>query len=251
MMLGRRIALAALVFAVTTNSRAEPLRILTTEVPPLAFIKDGKISGFCVEIVDEIQRRLGRDFSIEVLPWARAYRLAQEGRNTVLVCPKRSLEREQLFHWVGPLLTAKTAIYTKAESHLTLHRLEDAKQLSTILVLRESYSHHHLSANGFQNLYPVKDPKSMLHMLTADRAPAMVLESIQLDALLREEAIPKSTVVPILTVQSPSSFLAFSLDVPDTIVKQWQATLDSIKKDGSYSRIHEKWFSVSNGSNKP
>ena len=39
---------------------AAELRILTTEVPPLAFTRDGQVTGFCVEVVKAIQQRRKR-----------------------------------------------------------------------------------------------------------------------------------------------------------------------------------------------
>jgi polar amino acid transport system substrate-binding protein len=74
---------------------AQTLQLLTTEVPPMAFVRDGKLQGFCVDIVGEIQHRLGLSFPITVMPWARAYHRAQAEPNTVLVCPKRTAEREK------------------------------------------------------------------------------------------------------------------------------------------------------------
>lgn len=238
----RLVCIAVLLLAETGKPWAAPLHILTTEVPPLAFSIDGKVSGFCVEVVEEIQRRLGIGAPIEMLPWARAYWRAQSEPNTVLVCPKRSAEREALFQWVGPLLSGNTHIYAKAGSRPALRTLADAKKLQQIMVLRDSYSYQHLTALGFKNLSPVNNSAGMLKMLMADRAPAMVLESVQLHALLPESGVEPSEIKAILSVQSPSSNIAFSLDVPQKTVLQWQAEFDAMKRDGSYRKLVNNWF---------
>ncbi|NRR30629.1 transporter substrate-binding domain-containing protein [Oxalobacteraceae bacterium] len=247
----RRIYLLALIIMAAGAARSSELRILTTEVPPLAFVKDGKVGGFCVDLVQDIQRRLGNASTIEVFPWARAYLMAQTEPNTLLVCPKRTPEREKLFQWIGPLLISDTNFYAKKGSHLTLRTLAEARKLPNILVLRESYSYTYLNANGFQNLYLVNSPSGMMKMLIADRAPVMVMERIQADAVIRDEHIPPQDVHAVLTLQSLSSNLAFSPDVPAATVKQWKTAFEAMKQDGSYARVHRKWFSAPRAAESP
>lgn len=222
--------------------RAQPLRILTTEVPPMAFVKEGKLQGFCVDIVADIQRRLGVSDDIAVLPWARAYHKAQTEPSTMLVCPKRSAEREKMFQWVGPLLASRTGIYVKAGTHANMATLAEAKGLSSILVARASYSYQDLAAAGFRNLHEVNDGVSMVRMLMADRAPAMMVERQGLDAVLIDAGVPRQALSSIFEMQSPTSNLAFSLDVPQQTVKQWQAAFEAMKSDGTHRKLRDKWF---------
>jgi len=227
---------------VTNCVGAQALHILTTEVPPLAFAQNGQLGGFCVEIVAEIQRRVADDTPMQILPWARAYSLAQTQQHTILVCPKRSPEREPLFKWVGPLLDSDTDFFVKKNSVVRIHSLDEAKRFQTILVARDSYTLGYLQANGFHNLYPVNDPAGMLRMLLADRAPVLALERLQLDAVLAQAGMPLSAVRNIFHIQSLPSDLAFSKDIPEKTRERWQAALDAMKRDGSYARIYEKWF---------
>ncbi|WP_295993671.1 ABC transporter substrate-binding protein [Rugamonas sp.] len=224
------------------NADAGELQVLTTEVPPMAFVRDGKLQGFCVDIVEEIQHRLGQSSHIAVMPWARAYHKAQIESNTMLVCPKRTAERETQFQWVGPLLSTHTNIYAKAGAIAKLASLDQAKRLSSILVVRASYSYQNLAGGGFHNLYEVNNAASMVRMLMADRAPAMMLERQELDEVLIDAGIAPQALNSIFEMPSPTSNLAFSSDIAPQIVRQWQAALDAIKKDGSYNKLHDKWF---------
>lgn len=238
-----RAFLLAFTLLLSCAAGAAPLRLLTTEVPPLAFVKDGKPTGFCIDLVTAIQRRLGEVGPIEVLPWARAFHVASTARGAVLVCPKRTAEREHVFQWVGPVLNASTYLYAKAATPHAPHTLDDARKLPSVLVIRESYAHRGLMAEGFQNLSLVNDANAMLQMLLADRAPAMVLETVQFDVVMREERAPPA-IVPLVKLQSLPTYLAFSADVPAAVVARWQGTLDAMKKDGSFARIHDAWFAA-------
>jgi polar amino acid transport system substrate-binding protein len=232
--------------AFTGLVRAQTLQVLTTEVPPMAFVKDGKLQGFCVDIVEEIQHRLGRSFPIAVMPWARAYHRAQSEPNTLLVCPKRTAEREQQFQWLGPLLSTSTGLYAKAGAIAKLRTLEQAKQLSSILVVRASYSSQDLAADGFHNLYEVNDATSMVRMLMADRASAMMLERQELERVLKAEGLAPQTFSPVFELLSPTTNLAFSRDVPRQTVRQWRRAFEAMKQDGTYGKLREKWFPVTN-----
>lgn len=222
---------------------AQPLRILTTEVAPMAFVKDGTVQGFCVEIVAQIERRLGLPAStMSVLPWARAYYMGQTEPNIMLVCPKRTSVREQYFHWVGPLLASRTLLYSLAGTHGHIAALSDAKKLPRILVVRASYSYQDLTAKGFRNLHEVNDASAMVRMLMAGRAPAMMLEQQELSAVLSALGIDAGAFSAILDLPSPTSNLAFSRDVPLRTVAQWQGAFEAMKKDGSYGKMYDKWF---------
>jgi polar amino acid transport system substrate-binding protein len=237
-LLGTMLAVAAGSCGAGTGA----LRILTTDISPLAFIKDGKLQGFCIDIVEHIQRRLGSVDAISLLPWARAYQMALTEENILLVCPKRTAERELKFHWVGPVLTSMTGLYVKTGTHPRLATLDGAREISSILVLRASYSYQDLSARGFHNLYEVNNADGMLRMLMAERAPAMMLERQAMEVALQEAGVERQAVTAIFELPSPTSNLAFSRDVPASTVRQWQAAFDAMKKDGSYARLVDKWF---------
>lgn len=69
---GRAVAVAAC--AVLLPGRhaaapAEPMRILTADIPPLAYVEDGRVMGFCVDVVREIQRRIDDRSEIQAMPW--------------------------------------------------------------------------------------------------------------------------------------------------------------------------------------
>jgi len=71
------LIIVVVTFAVHPAGSAE-LTILTENLPPLNYVKDGVLMGSSVEIVQEIQRRIGSKEPIQVFPWARAYRLVLE-----------------------------------------------------------------------------------------------------------------------------------------------------------------------------
>lgn len=243
---GRKVAVAACAALLLGRwnhaAQAEPMRMLAPDIPPLAYVQDGKVVGFCVDVVREIQRRIGDATEIQPMPWARAYLLARSGANVVLVCPKRTPEREPLFQWVGPLRASQTNFYVRRGSGVQLSSVDDARKLSGVLVQRDFYSHRYLSAAGFDNLEPVNSSLSMLRMLMVGRRPAMVLDSDSLPMLLELAHVDPREVEPAFPLLSTSSYITFPREADPQLVARWSAVLEQIRRDGTYARIERQWL---------
>ena len=223
-------------------ARGDATHIIASEIPPMNFMHNGKLTGFCIDVAEEIQRRLGDNNQIELLPWTRAYQIAQREPHVILLCPKRTEEREHLFKWVGPLATSKTNLYAKYGTNITIKNLDAAKKASGILLPRGFYSYSYLRKQGFQNLEQVSDSITMLRMLLAGRQPLMAIDQQQLPALLAQGHADRHSVKNVYQVMSTVSYLTFSLGSQDQQVKMWQQTLDNMKRDGCFAKIYNKWF---------
>jgi polar amino acid transport system substrate-binding protein len=236
------LLLAALALSIPALAANGPLRILGADAAPLFFRQNGVITGFCADVVKDIQRRIGDHTPMQVVPWVRAYRTAMAGENVVLACPKRTPSREARFKWVGPLLETHTNLYALRSAGLHLQTLDEARKLDGILLPREFYSYDYLSAAGFTNLEPVATSRVMLTMLLAGRRPAMVTDSEQLDTLLKQAAVPTGTVVPVLPVMKTQSYLTFPPDAPEAQVERWRQALEAMKQDGTFARLQKQWL---------
>ncbi|WP_165403580.1 MULTISPECIES: ABC transporter substrate-binding protein [unclassified Duganella] len=234
--------LLVLLLAAALAPAREPLRIIASGIPPLSFTRDGAITGYCVELIRELQRRVGDTTHIELMPWARAYRMGMDGANVVLLCPKRTPEREPRFKWVGPVLESESMFYALRRSRIHLSSLNEARALEGILVPRDFYSYQYLRDAGFTNLEPVNSSQTMLAMLLAGRRPVMVLDREQLPALLEQAGADADQVEPVLKLMSIQSYFTFALDAPDSQVAQWQQALDRMKRDGALARLQRQWF---------
>lgn len=221
---------------------ATELQLLSEENPPLNFSENGQPKGLSVDVVQEIQRRLGNKDLIEVQPWARAYRTASTTPNVALFGTARTLAREELFHWVGPVATAVASLYSKRGSGVRIASLEDARSVDRILVVRDFYTHQLLQKLGFTNLELVAKPETMVKMTVNGRAPLMFIGNLTLPDLLERAGAKPTDVERVFVVTSIQTYIAFSLGTPRDVVNSWQAALDGMKRDGSYAAIYAKWL---------
>jgi polar amino acid transport system substrate-binding protein len=222
-------------------AEADGLTILAADAPPLAFVQKGRLTGFCVELAEEIERRLGEEAPMEIFPWARSFYMGQHDPNRLLICPKRTADRETLFKWVGPVTRSEVGFYARSGSGVQVRSLKDAKTLSSIVTPRRFYFDRWLKQEGFSNLTEVDDADLAIRMLLAGRAQLIVLDVQLADAIIARDAEP-SAVELVYRFQNAYGYFAFSKMTADEEVAKWQSTLDSMKEDGSFQAIEQKWL---------
>jgi polar amino acid transport system substrate-binding protein len=227
---------------VQAHRAAGELQLFTEELPPITFSQGGKATGLAVEVVQEIMRRKGVNTPIEVVPWARGYKAVQEEPLTGLFTMTRSPQREKLFKWVGPVTQENTGFYALKASNLTINSLDDAKKIDLIGDVTEYSSAQYLKEQGFTNLDISADPNVLIKKLLAGRIPVMVNTNTSLGIAMKDNDAKLEDVKLLYTFITTESYLAFSLDTPDELVKAWQASLDEMKADGTFAKIYGKWL---------
>ena len=238
------IAMALLLVSLLLSpASASPLTILTENLPPLNFVKDGKLIGPSVDIVREIQRRIGSSEPIKVLPWVRAYKLALEKENVVLFSTTYSKIRLDKFKWVGPLAIKRDILVAKKGNRLNIKTLEDAKRVKRIGTLRDDTRERFLKGLGFTNLEPVSDEQKNLKKLMMGRIDLWTYKKPGLLTVCELASVDCTQIVEVANLRKIELMIAFSLKTSDAIVQQWQEAFDDMNADGTILRIKKDWNS--------
>lgn len=237
-----RILLAILVVQACATSQAAALEIYTEVNPIYQYVDaNGELYGVSIEIVREVQRRLGDTTKIQVMPWARAYEVVLQKPNSMLFTTIRTPEREQLFKWVGPLFTLEYAFYKKAGNPLRLNSLEDAKKVGVIGTVRNDFREQTLKRLGFTNLVPVAESPRNVKKLMLGRIDLMVEADHAIKAQLEGAGYSRDDVVRTVKFMDSDSYLAFSRGSDDQVVERWRHVLQGMSEDGSLQSILRKW----------
>jgi polar amino acid transport system substrate-binding protein len=236
------LASSAAAAALPAVAQLPELQVLTEEYPPLTFTRDGELRGLAAEVVIEMQRRLGSTTPIQVMPWARAYPMALSQPNVALFSTARTAEREKLFRWCGPLFVGKTSLYARRGAGLQLHSLAEAAGVDSIIVPREDYKVQLLKAAGLNNLVLANTHEQMVRMLLTGRGTLMAANNLTLPALLSGIGAEPGDLELVYTFNETAAYVAFSLGTPEETVRNWQAALDSMKRDGTFARIYARWL---------
>jgi len=224
-----------------TSGDTDTLKFLSANLPPFGSLKNGKPVGFAVEIIHEIMQRLGRADTIEFDDWKVVYERVLTESGTVLMPPSRTPERENLFKWVGPLVPEKIVLFARKDSGLVINSLEDAKKVGGIATVTGYASEKLLKQKGFTNLVSQRSPTQGPDALKFGRADLWLNSNITMKQTALAANVDPDLLEPVFVVKEIPSYLAFSKSVPDEVVNQWQASLDDMKRDGSWERIVSNW----------
>jgi len=221
---------------------AAELRLLTEEVPPMSFTRDGEPSGFSVEVVRALLARTGDSGKIEVLPWTRAFHLAQQAADTALFSTVRTPVREDRFHWVGPIVVGTTSFYSLKSRHLVIDTLQQAAASGPLALPKQWYTYETLSVQGFSNLYGVSSSKQMVTMLKHGRVKLIATEDLTLAGELAAAELKPQDVTAHVPFMRSAYYIAFSPQTSVVRVMRWQRALQQMHEDGSLAAILKRWL---------
>lgn len=247
-MLLKRYLVAVFVMAGTMAAAAQaasaprPWLYLTTETSaPSSMLEGTRVIGIATDKVREAMHRAGVDYSIELLPWKRAYLAAQQRPDACVYSTSRTPEREKLFKWVGPTDVGQWVLMGRADSKLTLRSLEDARGLR-IGTYNGDARDAYLRARGFR-VDAANEDLANAGKLLLDRIDLWAASLRSGSTILSRYGYDKK-IVPLLVFNRIELYLACNPGVPDEVVARLNAAFAAIARDGTGRRIersYENW----------
>lgn len=245
----RRCCAVVLALAALPAAAAGPaLRIVTEEFPPYNMTVNGKPTGLATEVLEAVLKEVNVQGSIQFMPWARAYEIAQ-GPDTVLIYSiTRTAAREKLFKWVGAVAPADWCLFSLQSRRVKLQRLDEARarQVATV---NQDVGEQYLASQGFalgQNLQSSAKYELNYEKLKAGRVDLWVANTLVAAYLSRQAGDDPSQLLdcalPLTELSGDSNAMAFSLQTPDALVERFRAGLEAIKKNGTYDALKRKWL---------
>lgn len=223
------------------TAKTEKLTILTEDLPPLNYLDDGKLVGPSVEIVQEIQRRIGSGEQIQVYPWARAYKIVLEEKNIILFGMTQTKQRQDLFKWVGPLAVKRDILIARKDAHIKINNLDDAKKFKRIGTLRDDTREQLLKREGFQNLESVSDEKRNAQKLAMGRIDLWAYKKPGFITVCQLAGIDSNDFEEVYHLRQIEVSIAFSKKTSDKVVAEWNQTFQAMIADGTIQHIQNKW----------
>ncbi len=232
-------AFAASALSAAAPAMAEEYTLIAAPIPPYGIVEDGVMTGGVLyDTLQEITSRVGHPFEVEVMPWARAYNTMQQEDDHIIVMMVRSPPREDLFHWVLPVLPERMVIWTWNGDALSV---DDAADVGRVGVQLDTPMHNWAEAQGWTNLEVASDPYTLARLLAAGRVDAMVnLESLAIFSAVQEGLDP-SQLVGGDEVFSSHVYITGSRNLVDADFSAWEAAFAEMQADGTYAEILSRY----------
>jgi polar amino acid transport system substrate-binding protein len=235
-MFSKRPLAAALLTASCLGAKAAPEapRLYLTTEARAASMQGASATGVDADKVRAVMAHAGIAYTLEALPWKRAYAAALRRRDACVFSTSRTGERERLFSWVGPLDEAEWVLMGRADRNLRLQTLEDARRYR-IGTYDGDARDQYLRQRGF-TVEPA--PNDLLN------PPKLLLGRIDLWAasvrrgstVLAQHGWDKQ-IVPLLVFNRVPVYLACNPGVAAALVARMNASVAALERDGTMRRI--------------
>lgn len=236
----------ALLLGYSVSLCAAPLQLYTEEYAPVSFSHAGKAAGLATEVVEEILRRQGQTANIQVVPWARGYQTVQRTPDSALFATIRNAEREASFQWVGPIIQTHDGFYALKGSGLVIRTQTELAAAGPIAVPRDWFTFQELTAKGMPNLLGVSEPIQMFKMLRRGRIKLILADNLSFfsrgEAANQVDYLTANDVEMLLPYRTSYGYIAFWHGTDAQTLERWQTTLDTMKADGSFAAIYQRWL---------
>ncbi len=243
------VILIFLGFANPTTGLAKDIDDLifyTEPYPPYNFETEGEIKGISVDLLVEMLKQTGSKISrnhIKIVPWARSYKDIQLRKNISLFSMTRTVHRERMFKWVGPIAPTILGVIARKENRLKVDNIEDLKKLK-IGVIREDICHQLLLNAGIpsENIQPVAKTINNIRKLNSNRIDAWAYELNVSIWEIKSFGFDPELYETIFILQKSSLWYAFNIQTSDEAILELQKAYEEIVKLGRYQKILDSYL---------
>ena len=236
----KRVLCASLLLAASSAQAELPegykMVVLTENFPPFNmavddknFARDDGIDGISAEIVREMFKRAGIDYSMTLrFPWDRLYRLTLDKPGYALFSTTRTAEREALFKWVGPLGETSWVLMARGDSAIQVNNLSEASQYRIGAYKNDSVSQH-LESQGLEPINALRDQENVKKLVRGQIDLWATTDPVGRYLAKQEDVRGLNTV---LRFNDAQLYLALNKDTPDEVVERLQKALDEMRQEG-------------------
>ncbi|MDR3479174.1 MAG: transporter substrate-binding domain-containing protein [Burkholderiaceae bacterium] len=222
---------------------AQTIKLVTGNYPPYEYEEDGDIKGMAVTLINEAARRCNIAVKIQVVPWARALREAEEGLVDGVFSAIMTPERKQKLNFTTqPIVPLMVSIFVKRGSpvkydghiaKLRDYRIGILNQFSNGVAFDDA-----VKSGTLKNIDVVDNADLNVKKLMAGRIDLMVNNTYGAYFLFRKYGIAGDVVELLPPLDNSPAFIAFTKKRDmNTVRNAFDNALVSMKKDGTYQRI--------------
>ena len=168
------------------NSCENPLLIASTKVPPLVYQSSKGLQGTVQKPLQTMLRERNLSYAIEFYPWARALKLANEGKVDALMPAMHSKQRAEFLDFsLEPIGKVDLAVFTHKDY---LEYLPDSLSSTSRVATMRSLNYSEQQLNG-ASVVETSDFESALLLLNAKRVEFLLGVKAIVEQGLRDKNI--------------------------------------------------------------
>lgn len=215
---------------------AEPLHLVTENYAPMNYVENGEMKGVSVELLKAVMKNAGVDYTMEIMPWARAYGLAENTRNYCVFTTVHNKQRDALFQWIEPLLTGHAYLVRRKGAAVEASTIDQARNY-LIGTQRDDYTVDILKEKGFARVDLAPEIKLTLNKLLNGRIDLMPMASGMVIELQQQGV----QIEPTMVLTSDINGLACNKETDPAVIGRLRDSLREEIANGTQKQIFDKY----------
>lgn len=220
----------------------ERLYLFTQNYPPLHASKSGEdyahsgeqIEGVCSDMVKALLAKTDYDYVMKMRAWSYSFKWVQGRKNHGVFCTARTDEREDLFHWVGPLMSLRWTLFAAPDSDLELASLEDARDLR-IGGYKGDVMSEFLASQGFNMTMSLSGDLNA-QRLTLGQIDLWVTDAV-MGPMVAEDNFGIDGLRPVLEFRETPLYLSFSKNTDPEILANVRDAFRKAQEAGELGQV--------------
>jgi len=151
------------------------LKVTAASMPPYAFMENGKVQGYTIDLIKKMARKIGATAKFTVTSMKKTHQAIKDGRAQIILNQGYTKQKEQYLSFSGPFVKVKFAIFSRKSRK----GLNDLKSLQGKAIAGPS---GYFLFAVLQKKYPKiniihsKDLADALRMVSDGKADAAIME---------------------------------------------------------------------------
>lgn len=229
--------ITVLCYSQQSSAFEKKITVVTENLWPFNYLEKGQVKGPHTELVKQILSTANLDYSIAVLPWARAYKLAQTKPNILIYTINRTNLRQEKFHWIARFPTdAKVNFYALKKSKLTNSELSTLKTLA-IGTQIDTANDNFVTQSGFSSISRVSHIKQTIGMLKIGRIKLVIASDHQIKRAAQESGLDINDLEKVAYAFSSNPSIAVSLSTPPATIEKLSAAFKKLAQKNDLCQL--------------
>ena len=238
------LSLIVAIYFFSLDVASKEIKVVTEYLSPFQIKNaDGTLGGFSTQVIKEIFKLTKDKAHISVMPWARAYKIAQSEENVLIYSIARTKLREKNFNWIGSLLSENYYFWgLKERFNKAQYSIIELRQLN-VATIRNTNRHEYLINSNFTNIHELIYEEQQLNMLHEHRTELILEAELTLFEIARKQKFDTNTMKKIAEIEELSAELsiAFSNNSKPQLVKKYKEAFNQLRQNGTLERLKKKW----------
>ncbi|QKE73569.1 amino acid ABC transporter substrate-binding protein [Arthrobacter citreus] len=199
--------------------------------------KSGKLTGFDVDLSNEVAKRLGVKPKFYETQWDAMF-AGLDAKRFDIIANEVGIraDREKKYYFSDPYITSSGALVVKSDSKI--NSFDGIKGKNAAQSLTSNYGD--LAKKYGAKLVGVEGFSQAIQLIESGRADATINDKLSIQNYLNETGDNKVKIAALENDASNSGFMFRKDD--ESLVKAVNKALEDMKKDGKYDEIVTKWF---------